>query len=89
MAKVVDFEWDYESAGTLLLRSPEMADICESLAASMTRATGAEYVADVKVFGNRVRAIGSDAMKKDEGSYVRRKNGRVVYTEKKIKESYD
>ena len=89
MAKAVRFDWDYASAGEILLRSPEMAKICESLAESMTRATGTEYTADVKVFGNRVRAIGYDQMSKDGGTYKRRKNGKMVYTEKKLKESYD
>ena len=89
MAKAVKFIWDYASAGEILLRSQEMADICEELAATMTRATGTEYVSDVKVFGDRVRAIGRDEMSKDDAVYARRKNGKLVYREKKLKEHYD
>lgn len=55
MAKV-DFEWDYEAAGELMLRSPEIAAICEAEAARMTRATGVKYVADVYFGKTRVNA---------------------------------
>lgn len=55
MAKV-DFEWDYEAAGELMLRSPEIAAICEAEAARMTRATGVKYVKDVYVGRSRVNA---------------------------------
>lgn len=41
MAK--DFEWDYKAAGDLMLRSEEIAAVCEQAAARMTRATGMTY----------------------------------------------
>lgn len=39
-----------------LLKSPEIASVCEAQAARMTRATGVPYVADVHVGLNRVNA---------------------------------
>lgn len=39
-----------------LLKSGEIASICEAQAARMTRATGVEYVADVYVGKTRVNA---------------------------------
>ena len=54
MAK--NFEWDYAAAGDLMLRSPEIADVCEKEAARMTRAAGVEYVADVHYGKSRVSA---------------------------------
>lgn len=48
-----------DSAGIReLLKSSEMASICEAQAAKMTRATGMEYVADVYIGRNRVNAGG-------------------------------
>jgi hypothetical protein len=41
MAKT--FEWDYKAAGELLLKSEEIASVCEEAAAKMTRATGVTY----------------------------------------------
>ena len=41
-----------------LLKSSEMASICESQAAKMTRATGMDYVSDVHVGKTRVNAGG-------------------------------
>ena len=55
MAKA-NFEWDYDAAGELLLRSPEIAEFCEAEAARMTRATGVKYVKDVYVGRTRVNA---------------------------------
>ena len=52
------FEWDYESAGNLMLRSKEIADICEMEAARMTRATGVKYVPNVRIGQQRVIAAG-------------------------------
>lgn len=54
MAK--DFEWDYAAAGELLLKSDEIASVCEAQAARMTRATGVEYVADVHMGRTRINA---------------------------------
>lgn len=54
MAK--NFEWDYGAAGDLMLRSQEIADVCEREAARMTRAAGVEYVSDVYVGKTRVNA---------------------------------
>lgn len=51
------FRWDYHAAGKLVMRSEEMAELVEEQAARMTRATGMEYRADVKVRGDRVSAI--------------------------------
>lgn len=39
-----------------LLRSQEIANVCEAQAARMTRAAGVPYVADVYVGRNRVNA---------------------------------
>lgn len=39
-----------------LLKSPEIASICEAQAARMTRATGVPYVADVHYGRTRVNA---------------------------------
>lgn len=52
------FEWDYGAAGDLMLRSAEIASICESKAAQMTRATGMEYRPDVHMGSTRVNAGG-------------------------------
>lgn len=56
MAK--DFKWDYAAAGELLLKSEEIASVCEAQAARMTRATGVPYVADVRTSRERVFARG-------------------------------
>lgn len=50
------FEWNYEAAGDLLLRSPEIASVCESVAEKMTRAAGVKYRADVHMGKTRVNA---------------------------------
>lgn len=48
-----------DSAGIQeLLKSDEIADICEEQAARMTRATGMNYVADVHIGKTRVNARG-------------------------------
>lgn len=53
-----------DSAGIQeLLKSNEMADVCEEEAARMTRATGMEYVPDIHIGATRVRAGAYD---KDE-----------------------
>lgn len=61
---MADVEIKLNSAGVReLLKSPEIASVCESQAARMTRATGVEYVADVYVGKTRVNAgarIGRD-----------------------------
>ena len=51
-----NFEWDYKAAGDLFLKSEEIARVCEAEAARMTQATGVEYVPDVRVGTQRVRA---------------------------------
>ena len=86
MGKSVEFEWDYESAGELLLRSPEIAAICEEESERMTRATGVEYKSKVLVGSQRVRTFGYDQMSTEEGYYGKRKNGNVVYTRRKIRD---
>lgn len=50
------FEWDYEAAGDLMLRSQAIASVCESVAEKMTRAAGVPYKADVKMGRYRVNA---------------------------------
>lgn len=64
------FEWNYEAAGDLLLRSPEIASVCESVAEKMTRATGVEYKADVYMGKTRVNAAArkKGVKKKGKGS---------------------
>lgn len=48
-----------DSAGIQdLLKSAEIADICEAQAARMTRATGMKYEADVHIGKTRVNARG-------------------------------
>ena len=53
MAKT-KFEWDYAAAGDLMLRSQEIAEVCEAEAERMTRATGVEYIPDVRMGSQRV-----------------------------------
>ena len=56
---MVNVEIELNSAGVQeLLKSAEIAGICEKAAAQMTRAAGVEYVADVYVGKTRVNAIG-------------------------------
>lgn len=55
MSKVLKVELD-TSAVRDLLRSAEVADICEQEAARRTRATGVNYTADVHYGRNRVNA---------------------------------
>lgn len=55
MAKEIEIELN--SAGIReLLKSAEIASVCESQAERMTRATGVEYVPDVYVGRTRVNA---------------------------------
>ena len=61
------FEWDYAAAGNLLLKSDEIASICEREAEKMTRATGMKYVPDVRVGSTRVRAAGFQEQGKTDG----------------------
>lgn len=60
-----NFEWDYQAAGDLMLRSPEIAEVCEKEAERMTRATGMPYHSDVKVLQTRVAARGKTRTKED------------------------
>ena len=53
-----DFEWDYEAAGNLMLRSQEIAAVCEAEASRMTLATGMDYVPDVYLGKTRMNAGG-------------------------------
>ena len=59
------FEWDYQAAGDLMLRSPEIAAVCEKEAERMTRATGMPYQSDVMVGRTRVNARGRLKGKED------------------------
>ena len=54
---MANVEIQLNSAGIReLLKSAEIANVCEAQAARMTRATGVEYVADVYVGKTRVNA---------------------------------
>ena len=56
---MANVEIELDSAGIrALLKSSEIADVCEKQAARMTRATGIDYVPDVYVGRNRVNAGG-------------------------------
>lgn len=56
---MANVEIELNSAGIQeLLKSSEIASVCEAQAARMTRAAGVEYVADVHVGRTRVNAIG-------------------------------
>ena len=86
---MANVEIQLNSAGILeLLKSQEIANVCESLAGQMTRAAGVEYVADVRVGKTRVNAIGVGSaseykvekkQKKVSGYYRRGKNGEMVW----------
>lgn len=67
------FEWNYEAAGDMMLRSQEIARVCESVAEKMTRATGVEYKADVYMGRKRVNAA---ARKKGAKKKEKRKSKR-------------
>lgn len=61
-----DFVWDYTAAGDLMLRSKEIAEICEEEAAKMTRMTEMEYIPDVYYGNIRVNAGGYDNGRNEE-----------------------
>ncbi len=71
MAKT-KFEWDYKAAGDLMLRSQEIAEVCEAEAERMTRATGVEYIPDVRMGSQRVIA---SARTDADSEVAKRKNG--------------
>lgn len=76
------FEWDYDAAGDLMLRSDAIAAICEAEAERMTRATGVEYIPDVRMGKQRVSASArtaadSEIAKKESGGQDSR-TGRIV-----------
>lgn len=50
-----------------LLKSDEMAEVCEREAERMTRATGQFYMSDVKIGKYRVRAGGYDLGRLKQG----------------------
>ena len=58
MAK--SFEWDYQAAGDLMLRSEEIQEICEAAAANMTRATGMNYLFQTGKTSQRVIVEGGE-----------------------------
>lgn len=60
MAK--DFEWHYDAAGAVFLKSDGIASACEEAAQRMTKATGMEYKADVRMGKKRVRAMARGKM---------------------------
>ena len=64
MSKVV-IELDSEGIRALL-RSDEVAEVCEEQAKRMTRATGMHYVPDIYVGRNRVNAGGYGEVTDDD-----------------------
>ncbi len=74
---MANVEIELNSAGIQeLLKSSEIASVCEAQAARMTRAAGVEYVADVHVGRTRVNARGVD---KSNGGNLNKENaGRTV-----------
>lgn len=63
---MADVEVELNSAGIReLLKSSEIASVCEAQAARMTRATGVKYVADVYVGKTRVNASAKTRRDKD------------------------
>ena len=82
------FEWDYKAAGNIFLRSEEIADFCEKQAERMTRATGVEYTADVKLGKRRVFARGYDREKSEDGSYRTRSKTYRTKDGRKIRKTY-
>lgn len=63
---MADVEIELNSAGIReLLKSAEIANVCEAQAARMTRATGVKYVADVYVGKTRVNASAKTGRDKD------------------------
>lgn len=64
---MANVEIELDAAGIrALLKSSEMASICEAEAARMTRATGMNYVSDVYVGKTRVNAGGYQDGRNDE-----------------------
>lgn len=90
---MADLEIKLNSAGIReLLKSAEIASVCEEQAARMTRATGVEYVSDVHVGRTRVNAAGYSGSIKAEstesregrevhGYYRTLKNGKTIYVQ--------
>ncbi len=76
------FEWDYKAAGDLMLRSQEIAEVCEAEAARMSRATGVEYVPDVRMGNQRViasgRRLADGTLKNGGGGSSEDRKGRSV-----------
>lgn len=58
------FEWNYEAAGDIMLRSQEIASVCEAQAEKMTRSAGVEYRADVYMGRHRVNAAARESADK-------------------------
>lgn len=71
MAKT-KFEWDYDTAGDLMLRSDAIAAVCEAEAERMTRATGVQYVSNVRMGSQRVIASARTAA---DSEIAKKKNG--------------
>lgn len=69
---------ELDSAGIQeLLKSPEMASVCGEEAARRTRATGMEYVPDIYIGVNRVRAGAYDKNEAGENAPLCPKCGRA------------
>lgn len=76
MAKT-KFVWNYGAAGDLMLRSQEIANVCESVAEKMTRGAGVPYKADVKMGRRRVNAAARERADKVAELDDRRKGKEV------------
>lgn len=82
----VRIEVDIEGTRALM-RSPEIIAVLEAEARRRTEATGMEYRADVYPNGRTRANVGAyDIMSGESGSYKSRGNGKIVYTQRKIKE---
>lgn len=62
--------WDYAAAGDLMLRSQAIADFCDAEAEKRTHATGMDYVSNIRVGSQRVRAGAYDAVSSDSTESV-------------------
>ena len=52
----------------------------------MTRATGMDYVPDINYGTTRANAAGYDEISSQGGYYQQRKNSKLVYTQRKLRD---
>ena len=82
------FEWDYEAAGDLMLRSEEIANVCEAQAEKMSRAAGVRYVADVRIGKIRANAKGMCRASKYKTKKKRKTGKRRLQPKKMLKKAW-